>query len=273
MRAQRAIVALVIALCAGSAVAQPSSTEENRTRALELFDQSADHYKRGEFERAAELLREAYGLYPEPLLLYNLARALESVGDLPGAIENYERYLAEATTIEDRAAIERRLATLKEQLARTQTPAGDNPPTPPVNQGGTTAIGPGVTDSQGASPGATAAMSGDETAPPPSAVPWFVAGGGVAIVAAGGVFGYLARSKESDAREAPVQQDAARLLDEARSNAKIANVLFVGGGVVFAGGLTWAIIERSRGGKKTPTIAGARVDVAPAYVGLRWELR
>lgn len=272
MRAPRAIVALVIALSASSAVAQ--SPTENRTRALELFEQSADHYKRGEFERAAELLREAYGLYPEPLLLYNLARALESVGDLPGAIENYERYLAEGKDIEDRPAIERRLATLKEQLARTQTPSGGETPTPPVNEGGTTAIGPGVTDSQGTSPGSTVAMSGDETAPRPRALPWFVAGSGVAIAAAGGVFGYLARGKEDDAHAAPVQQDASRLLDDARRDAQIANVLFIAGGVVFAGGVTWAVIERSRGGgKRTPTVAGARLDVAPAWVGLTWELR
>ena len=54
MRAPRAIVALVIALCASRADAQPST--ENRTRALELFDQSAVHYKSGEFERLRDAL-------------------------------------------------------------------------------------------------------------------------------------------------------------------------------------------------------------------------
>src|SRR6266540_4033861 len=100
MRARR-LVALVIVLAAQTAVAQPS-TADNRTRALQLFDESATHYKNGEFEKAAELLREAYGLFPEPILLYNLARALESMGDLPGAIENYERYLTEEAQIDDR---------------------------------------------------------------------------------------------------------------------------------------------------------------------------
>ncbi|MBZ0232369.1 MAG: hypothetical protein K8M05_08455 [Deltaproteobacteria bacterium] len=261
----------MIALCADRAVAQPS-TEENRTRALELFEQSADHYKRGEFERAVELLREAYGLYPEPLLLYNLARALESLGDLPGAIEHYERYLAEATTIEDRAAIERRLATLKEQHARTQAPPVADPPTPPVNGGGTTVGGPGGGGTQAGSPIGDTPITG-EVAPRPSAAPYFVAGGGVAIAAAGGVFGYLARAKEDDARAAPIQEDAARLLDDARRSAQLANVLFVAGGVVFAGGVTWAVIERTRGGSRRPTVAGARLDVAPAWVGLTWELR
>jgi tetratricopeptide (TPR) repeat protein len=269
MRARR-LVALVVVLAAQAAVAQPQpppqqppppptpSSEENRTRALALFEQSSTLYKNGEFEKAAELLREAHGLYPEPLLLYNLARALESMGDLPGAIENYERYLAEATQVEDRGAIERRVATLKQQLAKTTAPPVEGPP---------------VIDTKPDPPPTAPIGGGVETAPPPSTAPWFVVGGGVAIVAAGGVFGYLAGSKEDDAHAAPVQEDASRLLEDARRDAKIANILFIGGGVVAAGGLTWAVIERSRGGSHAPTVAGGRLQVAPAWVGLTWELR
>jgi tetratricopeptide (TPR) repeat protein len=251
----RVIAALVIALSAIPAAAGAQPSTEDRTRALELFEQSADHYKRGEFERAAELLREAYGLYPEPLLVYNLARALEGVGDLPGAIENYERYLTEATTVDDRPAIERRIATLKEQLART-APGGDTTPTPPVGGGATPPVVPGGGGAQGSIPATSMAMRDDEVAPRPSMAPFVVAGGGVAIAAAGGVFAYLAGAREDDAHAAPVQEDAARLLDDARGNAKLANVLFVAGGSA-----------------RTPMVAGARVDVAPAWVGLTWELR
>jgi tetratricopeptide (TPR) repeat protein len=263
MRARR-LVALVIVLAAQTAVAQPS-TPDNRTRALQLFDESATLYKNGEFEKAAELLREAYGLYPEPLLLYNLARALESVGDLGGAVENYERYLAEATQIDDRAAIERRVVTLKEQLARTSAPVHDETPTPPVNE-------PPPNETK-AGPLATGAAI-DDAAPPPSLAPWFVVGGGVTIVAAGGVFAYLAGSAEDDAHTAPIQEDASRSLDDARRDAKLANLLFIAGGVAAAGGVTWAVIDRRRGGTRAaPTVAGARLQVAPAWVGLSWELR
>jgi tetratricopeptide (TPR) repeat protein len=289
MRARR-LVALVIVLAAQAAVAQPQppqppaqppqqqpqqqppqpppqqppSAEENRARALKLFEESAVHYKNGEFEKAAELLREAHGLFPEPLLIYNLARALESMGDLAGAIENYERYLAEATKVEDRGAIERRIATLKQQLAKTTAPVRDDTPTPPVDERPPNEVKGGPLGNGGAI---------DEAGPPPSMTPWFVVGGGVAVLAAGGVFGYLAGSAEDDAHAAPVQEDAARLLDDARRDAKIANILLIGGGVVAAGGLTWAIIEQTRGGSRpAPTVAGARLDLSPSWVRLTWEL-
>ena len=91
---------------------------DDRDRALKLFEDSDKAYKAGKFEKAAELLREAYGLYPEPLLLYNLGRAQEGLGDAKGAIESYERYLKDAKQIKDRGAIERRVDTLKAQLAK-----------------------------------------------------------------------------------------------------------------------------------------------------------
>src|SRR5678815_1823222 len=94
MRIARLALLIAIALSAGihTATAQPDPPE--KTRALELFAESDQHYKAGEFEQAADLLRQAYDLYPEPLLLYNLARALEGLGDAEGAITQYERYLS-----------------------------------------------------------------------------------------------------------------------------------------------------------------------------------
>ena len=54
--------------------------------AAELFRESAEAYRAGEFARAVELLEQAYAIEPAPVLQYNLARALEGMGDLDGAI-------------------------------------------------------------------------------------------------------------------------------------------------------------------------------------------
>src|SRR5512143_2470066 len=70
--------------------------QSERDRALELFDQSDRAYAAGDYGRAADLVRAAYALYPEPILLYNLGRALEQAGDTRGAIDQYTRYLAVA---------------------------------------------------------------------------------------------------------------------------------------------------------------------------------
>src|SRR3954471_13225447 len=112
------VFAIAMAL-AGSAHADA----KDRDKALRLFEDSNKAYKSGKFEDAAELLRQAYGLYPEPLLLYNLGRAQEGLGDPQGAIDSYERYLKEAKQVDDRGAIERRIATLKAQIDKQQADA------------------------------------------------------------------------------------------------------------------------------------------------------
>src|SRR5215207_7570198 len=93
---------LFVLMIVAPAVADPKQD------AAALAATSAKHYKRGEFEQAAALLRDAYEKYPEPTLLYNLARALEGLGDRSGAIEAYEQYLARGKGISDRGGIERR---------------------------------------------------------------------------------------------------------------------------------------------------------------------
>src|SRR5688500_9277618 len=92
------------------------SDPASKQRAAELSAQSAKHYKRGEFEVSAALLRQAYALYAEPNLLYNLARSLEGMGDKQGAVDAYDRYLATGKDIEDRGAIERRVSLLRREL-------------------------------------------------------------------------------------------------------------------------------------------------------------
>ena len=255
---------------------QPDSRA--KARALELFQESDRHYKRGEFERAVELLREAHALYPEPILVYNLARALEGLGDLPGAIEQYERYLREAPQIEDRGAIERRIATLKEQLAvrerAAQPTGGGTEPTPTTTGPTANRPDPGSPSAGPAStPGANLGLDrrGDEASARPRSLPWIIAGAGVGVVAVGGVFGYLSQARQGDAEDEPVQVEAVKLHDAARRDATIANVMFVTGGAIAIGGAVWGVLER-RKDRARPTIAGAHVEVAPAWVGLRWEL-
>src|SRR5512135_1995436 len=101
------VLALVLAT---SAVVH--AAPDKRTQALQLAADSERAYKDGKFEKAAELLRKAHGIYAEPILLYNLGRALEGMGDQKGAVEAYEQYLHDAKQIDDRPAIERRVATL-----------------------------------------------------------------------------------------------------------------------------------------------------------------
>src|SRR5262245_34799172 len=65
-----------------------------KARALELFAHSEQRYQSGDFAESARLLEQAYEIFPEPVLLYNLARAREQAGEIERAIAAYEKYLA-----------------------------------------------------------------------------------------------------------------------------------------------------------------------------------
>src|SRR5262245_59109205 len=111
-------------------VAQPSQGAEGaqdysaearakaRERSVEIFVESEAHYKEGRYTEAARLLREAYAIYPEPLLLYNLGRALEGMGDLAQALETYRTYLREEPEAADKQVVEGRIAGLEKRVAR-----------------------------------------------------------------------------------------------------------------------------------------------------------
>jgi tetratricopeptide (TPR) repeat protein len=236
--------ALVFGVCARSAHA------DDREKALKLFEDSDKAYKAGEFERATELLREAYTLYPEPLLLYNLGRAQEGLGDTAGAIESYERYLADAKQIKDRGAIERRIATLKAQLEkaaedeRRRREAEERRRNPPP------IVEPSPLETYG---------------------PWITMATGGAVLATGVYFGIHAQATHDDALATPIQRDAAKLQESAERSAKIANVLFVVGGVALAGGIGWKIWQWQS--DDTPSATSAQLTVAPGSVSfaLGWK--
>jgi tetratricopeptide (TPR) repeat protein len=256
MRSARRFIALVIASSASLASAQPS--QRDRDRALELFRESDVHYKRGDFERAAALLREAYSLHPEPLLLYNLARALEGVGDFEGAIQQYESYLNVASEIADRGAIERRIATLREQVARNAIP--------PVSTDDHTATQ--VSDTRTAPPVTTIGLDPrpGEMRDKPQRLPWLIAGGGGVVLGGGVLLGYLSQARHDAAVEEPVQADALKLQDQAHTFATAANVAYVIGGAAIIGGVTWAVVTRT---KKQDRNA-PRVGIGPLSISATW---
>jgi len=202
-----------------------------KQQAADLAAKSAQHYKRGEFEESARLLREAYARYPEPNLLYNLARSLEGLGDRQGAIDAYEQYLSTAKQIEDRPGIERRVATLKAELAEQKRRAAEA-----AKQGEVAPPAPEPTKIE------TPPEAAEPEAPPQprNRLPaWVTIAGGAALVATGGVFGYLANQNHNRAVDAMTGVEAQSFQDTAHRDAIIANVLFGVGGAVVIAGVVW----------------------------------
>ena len=245
---RRALVAFAIVLgMSGGAIADDAA---NKKRAQELATESAMHYKRGELEISVALLRQAYALYPEPNLQYNLGRSLESLGDAKGAIEAYESYLATGKKIDDRGAIERRVATLKAELAEKEKRDHAPVDTKPVDT--KLVAAPGVDDAS------------------PSALPWVPIALGAGAIGAGAYLGHLATGRHDQAVAATTGQDAQKLQNEGHDFATYANVAFAVGAVALAVGVVWEISARRSSHHATGV--GMRARLAPTSVSLEWTL-
>lgn len=222
--------ALVFGASLAAHGAEPA--QKDRKFAIELFKESKKRYRDGDFEAAARLLEEAYAIDPAPTLLYNLARARESAGDLEGAVDAYRRYLEADPAAKDRGAIEKRIENIDRQLkeraeleakieAQRETPPPPPPPPPPI----------------------AVTTTPEPTEPEVSPVPWIIAGVGAAVIGSGVVLGILASGRNTDAMNAPSQLDANNLADEAGGLAAAANASYIAGGIVVGAGLVWGIVS------------------------------
>ncbi len=222
------VVGLSVATPAAAAERSPSEAE--RQRAVELVQKSRKHYKAGEFSAAAELLQQAYATYPEPVLQFNLAKAFEGMGRFEKAVAAYEIYLATALDVEDRPAIEARVATLKreiEQRAALRRQRDAERQRADKAKGKTRVVVKEVRE-------------------PASPWPWITTGVGLAAAATGVTLWAVGKNQHDSAQDASAK-DAADRVDTAQSLATWGNVLVVSGSVVTAAGLTWVLLSDGGG--------------------------
>jgi tetratricopeptide (TPR) repeat protein len=288
-------VTVVFALMLGAS--SLAHAQDKRAQAVQLADESERAYKAGQFEKAAALLRKAHATFPEPLLLYNLGRALEGMGDTKGAVDAYEQYLRDAKQIDDRPAIERRISTLKGQLDKQREDAAQHEKERQEREQSEKdqATKDQAEKDQAAKDQAEKDRLAKEQAekeqqqfqpplppqlPPPvdddrTALqrfgPWATLGAGGAMIAAGAVFGWRANVNHDDATTEMHQLAAAQLQSAAETDATIANVMFVVGGAALIGGAVWEFFEWQHGHRATTS--GARLRVAPTGLAVEWTLR
>ena len=230
--------------------------KENKARAADLYKKSADAYLHGDFATAIKLLDEAYGLDPQPVLVYNQARAHEGLGHVDEAISLYEKYLSEEPTSPDRGAIEQRIATLKKQREEKQR----------LEQEKADVEAKREQQQQQQRDLEKREQEMKTTTPEPrkrSVMPYVVAGVGAAGVLSGGVFGFLALDKESTGNDATSLREATDAQDTGKTFATVSNVSFIVGGVLLAGGIVWWIVDGGFGGGSAKTGATKR----PVFLG------
>ncbi|MBX3190617.1 MAG: tetratricopeptide repeat protein [Labilithrix sp.] len=222
------VAATALFAFANLATAAPPAEAESdarRERALELSKRSKDAYREGRLSDAVTLLLEARELEREPVLVYNLARAYEGLGDADRALAAYEEYLREDPNARDRGAITQKIEVLRQQIAdRRELEKQRN-------------------EALGRADREKTAPSWAPPGRPASAVPWVVAGAGVVVAAAGGVFGILALNRHQEAQDERSGMRAAEAQSSAETAASIANVCLLTGALVAVGGAAWGLVD------------------------------
>ncbi|MCK6546273.1 tetratricopeptide repeat protein [Myxococcota bacterium] len=223
-----------------SAQAKTPEQEKREEEAYALFEESETRYREGNFAEAAELLRAAYALDPEPTLLFNLGRALEGAGDLEGAVKAYQSYVAADPEAENRLQTERRIETLEKQLAEKKelerARAEEAKRRAELER-----LAKGAAGANGADPSATTKVDRGG----PGALPWITLGLGAGALATGGALGILASAAREDAVRDPIHLTASGSADDARSLATGANIAYAVGAGLAIGGLTWLLLSTS----------------------------
>src|SRR3954469_2363905 len=71
----------------------PAWAQKGEKRAAALVKEGERLYSSGKYREAAEALKKAQELQPNPKLIYNIARAYERSGDLREALGWYQQYV------------------------------------------------------------------------------------------------------------------------------------------------------------------------------------
>jgi tetratricopeptide (TPR) repeat protein len=212
------------------ALAAPAFAQDDRAR--ELFDNGALLYEEGDYENAVIAWKEAYDLSPKPLLLYNIANALERIGEWQEAHDYLNRYRAFAPA-EERATLDRRMRAIERRIEQAPIPTNDLT----------------TTSSKPAPAG-------------PSPGPFILIGAGAGGLAVGGIFGGLAMGARNDAAALCTQNgddvlcpDTARqALDDDQTYSLVADIGMVAGGVAAGAGVVLAIVDSVVGPKKASAV-------------------
>lgn len=120
MRISRILALLLLfasaaAFLPATAMAQAEMTDEERQRARELFENGAILYEEGQYEDAIVAWEEAYRLSEEPLLIYNIANALERLNRLEESLDKLNEYRVYAPA-DERETLERRIRNIEGRL-------------------------------------------------------------------------------------------------------------------------------------------------------------
>ncbi|MFN3197271.1 MAG: tetratricopeptide repeat protein [Bradymonadia bacterium] len=227
-------------------------------QAREAYKEGITAFRARDFETASAAFGRAHTLDPAPILLFNLARCAEELGDGPKAIEYYTRYLEESDAkgipIDDRAEVERSIRLIRVGLARQpeeQTPRPDIKPVPELPP--------------------TVVSAPVERASSTRLMPYAITAWSVAAVGAGVAIwqGLEARDLETQHQEAQTGALKASTQSDGETAALNSNVAWgVAGVLVVTGTVLW-LLDEDESEPAGVVVAPLGTDLQGGYFGWR----
>lgn len=226
-----------------------SAQQEAPKAYTQLIKSAAKHYKAKDYASAVSDFERAYSIYPEPDVIYNIARVYEKMGNFKRAVSYYDQFVnlpdIELTARQDALA---RGKALREVLELRQ-------PKPPVVE---------------PKPTPKPLVVVPKPAPEVSRTPEIVLGAvGSGALIAGGVFALLtdsANTRFEDAQTLEQKRDAA---EQGRTYAVVSDVLWISGAALL---VTSAITYVIRTEDDTP-VAHVRPVLSPGHAGFDVHMR
>jgi hypothetical protein len=227
----------VPALVGSNAVYAQSGEGKTRARQVEeLASEGAKAYRDKRYRDAIEFFEKAYEIQPVPNLLYNIGRCYEKLEEYEKAIEYYEEFaVAPEVGSEARREALKRSESLREiaDIKKSDSSGGQQ--------------------ADGGQQGGRGGEKGSESEST-SNVPLIVTVSGAGLIAAGGVFGVLASSSANEIDTGADFQTRQDAQSRARTQALVADSLFVVGAVT-AGIGVYLLLSKGGGDSETQTNA------------------
>jgi tetratricopeptide (TPR) repeat protein len=234
---------MMLALIIQGALLLGGQAPDQNAEVEKLFAEGASLYKAGKYRPAIDKFEAAYALFPEPNLLYNIARAHEALGDVDQAIVKFTLCTTNPRSTEElKQKAAAKLAVLT--AARAQGAAAPSPTsTPPPAAAGN--AGPATT----ATPPPAAVTTSSTGLPMLGIAGGVTTGLGVVGAAIGGVLYGLGATTHGDLESSLSTPDANGVVGVTRADAEAQSLagtnqktmgvalLGVGGALVVGGGV------------------------------------
>lgn len=221
----------------------PARATEPKVEARRLYAEGKAEYAQGHYAEAVALFERSYALSESSALLFNMAQAHRLAGPAhcSDAVALYKSYLAAEPAVENRKEVEERIAQLGDCSGEkaAETPAKSPPP---------------ANASTPAQPAPRPVLPRATRRSLPTG-PVLVAGGGAALLVAGGVLYARAWDKHREAERRCPCYPGTYSTWEVLTNVSYA--LMAVGGATLTGGVTWWVLgEPSKDGQPPRALIG-----------------